>query len=73
MIDQTSLDTLLRRVDLLGREVEQLRRDLLRGLTASRALSQHKPSLFGSVRAGDITSEMIEDAKRELFPSYDDL
>lgn len=73
MIDQTSLDTLLRRVDLLGREVEQLRRDLLRGLTAPPALSQRKPSLFGSVRAGDITSEMIEDAKRELFPSYDDL
>ncbi len=28
---------------------------------------KQKPSLFGSVRGGDITDEMIEEAKKNLF------
>ncbi|MFW6194526.1 MAG: hypothetical protein ACOC5L_03295 [Halobacteriota archaeon] len=28
---------------------------------------EEKGSLFGSVRGGDITDEMIEEAKKELF------
>lgn len=35
-----------------------------------RAIS--KPTLFGSVRAGDITDEMIEEAKKALFRDLDD-
>lgn len=73
MIDQASLDTLLRHVDILAREVEQLRRDLLRGVAAQPAAPQHKPSLFGSVPAGDISDEMIAEAQRDLFQSLDDL
>ena len=34
---------------------------------------QVKPTLFGSVQAGDITEEMIEEAKKDLFPDLDDL
>lgn len=73
MIDQVSLDTILRRVDVLGREIEQLRRDLLRGMAASPAAPQRKPSLFGSVPAGDISDEMIAEAQRDLFRPLDDL
>lgn len=73
MIDQASLDTLLRRVDVLGREVEQLRRDLLRGVAVQQTAPRQKPSLFGSVRAGDITDEMITEAQRDLFRPLDDL
>ena len=73
MIDQPTLDTLLQRVDALSRELEQLRRDLLRGGASSPAVPARKPTLFGSVRAGDITDEMIEEAKKDLFPDFDDL
>lgn len=73
MIDQPTLDTLLQRVDTLSQELEQLRRDLLRSATGSPAVPARKPTLFGSVRAGDITDEMIEDAKRDLFRDLEDL
>jgi len=32
-----------------------------------------KPTLFGSVQAGDIIEEMIEEAKKALFRYLDDL
>ncbi|MFO7772819.1 MAG: hypothetical protein R6V59_02585 [Dehalococcoidia bacterium] len=48
----------LRRIEDLQRELEHLRRDLLQ----QRGESRKKPSLFGSVRGGDITEEMIEQA-----------
>ncbi len=73
MIDQVNLDSLLRRVNLLDREIEQLRRYLLRGLATQPAVQPHKPSLFGSVHAGDITYEMIQEARKDLFRSLDDL
>lgn len=70
MIDQPNFDTLLRRVDTLGRELEQLRRDLLRSAAGAPA---RKPTLFGSVQAGDILNEMIEEAQQELWRPLDDL
>ena len=73
MIDQQNLDTLLRRVDALGRELEQLRRDLLRGLAGTAGVPARKPTLFGSVKAGDITDEMIAEAQRGLLRPLDDL
>lgn len=73
MIDQASVNSLLRRVDMLGREVEQLRRDLLRGVVVQSTEAERKPSLFGSVHAGDITSEMIEEARTDLFRPLDDV
>lgn len=73
MIDQPTLDTLLQRVDALSRELEQLKRDLLRGAGRSTAVPARKPTLFGSVPAGDITDEMIEHARKDLFRELDDL
>jgi len=64
----------LHRLDRLEQELEQLKRDLLRQLVAGTA-SQYvaKPSLFGSVKGGDITDEMIEDSKENLFKHLKDL
>lgn len=73
VIDQANFDTLLRRVDALGRELEQLRRDLLRSAVGATATPVRKPTLFGSVQAGDITQEMIEEAQRDLLRPLDDL
>jgi hypothetical protein len=73
MIDQPTLDTLLQRVDALGRELEQLRRDLLRGVAGAAGVPARKPTLFGSVQAGDVDDETIEEAKRDLLRPLDDL
>lgn len=40
---------------------------------AHSAHTPWRPSLFGSVKAGDITETMIEDAKHELFRLLPDL
>jgi len=66
MSDQVDLGTLLERVDSLEEEIEWLKRDLLRSLAAEPRGKKVK-SLFGSVRGGDVTEEMIEEAKQALF------
>ena len=71
MIDQPSFDTLLWHVDALRREVRQLRRELLRNEKSQAIHPARISSLFGSVKAGDITEAMIEEAKRELFQPDD--
>ena len=67
MLDQTGYETLLRRVDAMEREIERLRRDLFRNLVTKPQAKRVKPSLFGSVRGGDVTEEMIAEAKQSLF------
>lgn len=68
MATLTDQAALLKRVDVLERELERLKRDLLHGLAApSRQAVEPRPSLFGSVRGGDVTEEMIEEAKKSLF------
>jgi hypothetical protein len=57
----------VQRVDALRRELEQLRRDLLRGVAGAAGVPAPKPALFGSVQAGDGTGEMIEEAQRDLL------
>lgn len=62
------------RIERLEGELEQLKRDLLRiVVTAPVQTGEHKPSLFGSVRGGDIAAERIEEAKRGLFRDLRDL
>ena len=73
MIDQANFNFMLRRIDILGREIEQLRRDLLRSTMAQPTGPTQRLSLFGSVKAGDISPTMIEESQRELFRSLDDL
>jgi hypothetical protein len=66
MLKQANQTDLLKRVDTLGREIERLRRDLLLVQVAGFHAEQEKPSLFGAVRAGDITPEMIAEAQQSL-------
>ena len=55
----------LKRIGDLERELEYIKRDLMHLRLEEKP--KQKPSLFGSVRGGDITDEMIEDAKKDLF------
>lgn len=72
MQHQSGQDPVLRRVDSLEREIEHLKRDLLRSFGASRRTRELKPTLFGSVQGGDVTEEMIEQSKQRLFRSFED-
>jgi hypothetical protein len=67
MNGHTDISVALKRIDLLERELATLKRDILHGSTARKTAKKEKPSLFGSVRAGDISGEMIDESKRKLF------
>jgi hypothetical protein len=70
----TQEETLLQRVSRIQQELEYLKRELFQDLgTHSTVQSARKPSFFGSVRGGDITEEMIEEAKQHLFPEHEAL
>lgn len=62
---EMSLDSsnLLRKIEEMQREPEYMKRDLMH----LEEKTTRKPSLFVSVSGEDITDEMIEKAKRELF------
>ena len=72
MQDQPGQDPVLKRVDSLEREIEHLKRDLLRSVGVSRRTREIPPTLFGSVQGGDVTEEMIEQSKHSLFRSFED-
>lgn len=65
--------TLLKRVNTLGREMERLKRDVLRSWVTTPRKEKPKPTLFGSVQGGDITEDMIEEAKKNLFRALSDV
>ena len=56
---------ILKRIGDLEREIEYIKRDLMHLRLAEKP--KQKTSLFGSVRGGDITEEMIDEAKKDLF------
>ena len=64
---QTSV--VLKRVGDLEREIDYLKRDLMH----LGAKTVQKPSLFGSVSGGDITDEMVEEVKKNLFREAEDI
>jgi len=57
---EVQTNTVLKRIGNLEREIGYLKRDLMHLGTKT----VQKPSLFGSVRGGDITDEMVEEAKK---------
>jgi len=72
-VEKRSTQDILDRVEQIERQVEQLKREIIRILAvAPGSARKGKPSLFGSVHAADITEEAIEDAKRSLFPTPED-
>jgi hypothetical protein len=66
-------ETLLQRIKTIEREMEQLKRDLLRSWNKTSYKNKTKQTLFGSVRGDDITPEMITDARKSLFRHLDDV
>ena len=73
MFEEANQNVLLKRIDTLGRELERLRRDLLHAQVSGSGPEQEKPSLFGSVRGDDVTSEMIDEAQQSLFRPLEDI
>ncbi len=67
------LDTevILERVSDIERTLEFLKRDIIKGIELSE--EKERISLFGSVKGGDITEEMVDEAKRSLFRDLEDV
>ena len=67
------LDTeiILERVSNIERTLEFLKRDIIKGIEPSE--EKERISLFGSVKGGDITEEMIDKAKRSIFRDLEDV
>ena len=63
----------LKHIDVLERELIRLKRDILHGLTVRKKSKKLKPSLFGSVRGGEVTEEMIDESKKNLFRKLADI
>ena len=63
----------LKHIDALEHELIRLKRDILHGLTVRKRPKKIKPSLFGSVRGGDVTDEMINEIKKNLFRKLTDI
>jgi len=60
-------EAILKKIDKLECEIEKLKRDFLKDTENSEKKRVSKPSLFGSVKGGDITEEIIDRAKKNLF------
>jgi ribosomal protein L9 len=59
----------LKKLGEIQRELEYMKRDLIH----IEEKSAKKASLFGSVKGEDISDEMIEKAKKELFRETEDI
>lgn len=55
-------EALLEKISQIQRELELLKRDLLKSAPRRKVVS-----LYGSVKSADITDEMIAQAKKSLF------
>lgn len=73
MDSKSDTTMVLKQIDVLERELVKLKRDILHGLVAKEKPEKLKPSLFGSVRGGDVTEEMIEESKHKLFRNLVDI
>jgi hypothetical protein len=64
-------EALLEKISQIQRELELLKRELLRSATPPKR--RKIASLYGAVKGADITDEMIEEAKKSLFRELKDL
>ena len=64
-------ESILERVSDIERTLDLLRRDIIKGIESSK--EKGRLSLFGSVKGGDITEEMIDSAKHSLFRDLGDI
>jgi hypothetical protein len=51
----------------------KLKKNVLRNLKAEAKTKKSKPSLFGSVSGNDISEEIIEESKKNLFREIKDM
>ncbi len=63
----------LKKIDGIEGELARLKRDIIHSLVVREIPRKKKPSLFGSVKGGDITEKMIEESKHNLFRNLDAL
>ena len=63
----------LKHIDVLERELIRLKKDILHVVTVRKKSKKIKPSLFGSVRGEDVTDEMINESKQNLFRKLADI
>ena len=73
MNTDNSVSTVMKQIDYLELELSRLKRVLLHNLPAAEKLRKMKPSLFGSVKGGDITDSMVEESKTRLFRKLSDI
>lgn len=73
MAEKLNAATLLKKIDSMEKELINLRREMLYGFAGKEKTKKKKPSLFGSVKGGDITEEMIEKSKQDLFRKLSNL
>ncbi|MEW6608483.1 MAG: hypothetical protein AB1414_13740 [bacterium] len=66
-----TLENVLSRVDNMERDLEILKRDFI--LVFKPSTKKTKPSLYGSIKGGDVTEEAIEKAKQSLFRNLKDI
>lgn len=64
-------EVILERISDIEKALELLKRDVIKGIEPSE--EKERISLFGSVKGGDITEEMIDEAKRSLFRDLEDI
>lgn len=73
MNNKQGANVLLKKVNNLEREIEELKRDIIRNLSLKvKKQKIIKRTLFGSVRGGDVTIQMIDEAKRRVLRDIDD-
>lgn len=63
----------LKQIDVLERELIKLKKEVLHGLAIKEKPKKIKPSLFGSVKGGDVTEELIEESKQSLFRNLENI
>jgi hypothetical protein len=66
-MNSKSVNTVLKHIDFLEQELVRLKKDIIHSLVVREKSPKKKPSLFGSVKGGDITENMIEKSKQNLF------
>ncbi len=65
--------TVLKQIDVLEQKLVKLKRDVIHGLKISEKHKKLKRTLFGTVKGGDVTEEMIEESKQNLFRKLRDV
>ncbi|MBI5417569.1 hypothetical protein HZA55_06435 [Candidatus Poribacteria bacterium] len=73
MASKLSNAGVLKKIDILEYELTKLKKAVIHSLAVKEKSKKVKPSLFGSVSGGDITEEMIEESKHDLFRDLNDL